>query len=303
MNPNDLSGVPIPHPDRSEVAIEAPGDGDGFWAGGPSAVIVEGVFYLAYRLRRPVMDGRGYACAIARSDDGVAFETLAVVTKEQFDTESLERPALVPLADGGWRLFVSCATTGSKHWYVDAVDTHDLTTWPIDRKVTVLPGSEKFAVKDPVVIRSGTNWHLWGCFHPLADPEEADEMSSWYATSSDGLDWTWRSEVLAGRPGTWDQRGARITSVLLDGPRPVAYYDGRASKEENWYERTGIALGDGLDGFVPVGDEPLMSPHGDGTLRYLSAVALPDGGHRLFYELGSIDGSHDLHTELVPPVG
>src|SRR3712207_8177691 len=38
------------------------------------------------------------------------------------EAESLERPALVrdPLA--GWRLYVSCATPGTKHWRGDLVE-------------------------------------------------------------------------------------------------------------------------------------------------------------------------------------
>ena len=44
--------------------------------------------------------------------DGVAFETLAVVEKDAFGAESLERPALVRADDGRWRLYVSCATPG-----------------------------------------------------------------------------------------------------------------------------------------------------------------------------------------------
>ena len=44
--------------------------------------------------------GRGYAVAIARSADGVHFETIQVITRDEMDTESLERPALVRTPSG-----------------------------------------------------------------------------------------------------------------------------------------------------------------------------------------------------------
>ena len=50
----------VPRPDKSEVAVEPPGNEPGNWAGAPSAVIAGGQVYLAYRLRRPISQGRGY---------------------------------------------------------------------------------------------------------------------------------------------------------------------------------------------------------------------------------------------------
>ena len=47
------------------VVIEPPGTGPGFWAGGPSVVNTGGDYHLAYRLRRPVDQGRGYANVVA----------------------------------------------------------------------------------------------------------------------------------------------------------------------------------------------------------------------------------------------
>ena len=107
-------------------------------------------------------------------------------------------------------------------------------------------------------------------------------MSTAHATSGDGLDWTWHGTVLRGRDGLWDARGARVTVVLPDGRTS---YDGRATKEENFSERTGLA--DARD--APVADA-----------RYLDVLPLPGGAHRIYYEAPLPDGSHELRTELVP---
>src|ERR1044072_8058385 len=87
--------------------------------GPASAVLVDGTFWLTYRVRRPLTDGRGVAVVVARSADGVTFEPVAEVHREACGCESFERPVLVPLPGGGWRLYLSCATPGSKHGRVD----------------------------------------------------------------------------------------------------------------------------------------------------------------------------------------
>jgi hypothetical protein len=109
----------------SELVIAAPGHGDGFWAGAPSAVLADDMIYLAYRLRRPVNEGRGYANVVARSVDGVRFETLCTLYRDDLGCASLERPALVRRPDGGWRIYVSLSTAASKHWWIDAFDADE----------------------------------------------------------------------------------------------------------------------------------------------------------------------------------
>jgi hypothetical protein len=279
----------------AEVVVPPPGDGVGYWAGGPSAVWYDGTYYLAYRLRRPVTEGRGYANVVARSDDGVRFETVATVTAEQFGCASLERPALVPLADG-WRLYVSCSTLDSKHWWVEAIEADDVAGLADGKRTVVLPGDAATAWKDMVVRHTGGGWQMWACRHPLDGGDDAaDRMTSVYLTSDDGLDWSEVSTALAPTPGSWDQRGTRITSVVRTAESWLAFYDGRASAEENWFERTGAALGPTPEYF-----EPIAGPTPAGrTIRYLS-LAETTSGTRLYWEASRSDGANDLRTAYVP---
>ncbi|HTX01585.1 MAG TPA: hypothetical protein VMD59_22565 [Acidimicrobiales bacterium] len=303
MGPTGIDTLPVPGRQPGSVVLEAPCHEPGCWAGGPSAVLdSDGTWYLAYRMRRPEGKGRGHANFVARSADGRHFETLVGLDRESFGAESLERPALVALPGGGWRLYVSCATPGTKHWRVDLLEADHPGHFDATSRRTVLPGDSDWGVKDPVIRWHDGRWHLWLCCHPLERDEDADRMVTWYGTSSDGVDWQLHGPALAGRPGAWDSRGARVTSVLYGDGGVFAYYDGRASAQENFEERTGVAAGDDGSSLTAAGDEPLASsPEGKGGLRYLSVVELAGGGHRLFYERARDDGSHDLYTEHVPP--
>ena len=278
--------LPVPGTRPADVAVPAPAAGHGNWAGAPSAVACDGGFVVAFRLRSAA--SRGGETVIARSPDGVRLEPVARLPKARFGAESLERPALVRRDDGGWRLYVSAATPGSKHWRIDALDAGAPPGLAQAEPVTVLPGDARTGVKDPVVQRRPDGWHAWICCHPLDVAGEEDRMTTAHATSPDGLVWTWSATVLAPRPGAWDARGTRVTAVLADGR---AFYDGRATKEENFRERTGVAApADGR--LVPAAGAPVAD------VRYLDVVALPGGGTRLFYEAPLPDGSHELRTEL-----
>jgi hypothetical protein len=222
---------------------------------------------------------------LARSDDGERFETVATLARERFGAESLERPALVRI-DSGWRLYVPCATPASKHWWIAALDAPTPEALPEADARTVFGGDEATGVKDPVIRRDGGHWHAWVCCHPLTEPGEEDRMTTALATSADGLRWDWHGTVLAPRAGGWDARGTRVTAVLPDGR---ATYDGRATKEENFSERTGLATG-APGALESTGEAPVCDA------RYLDAVPLPGGGLRLFAECPLPDGSHELRT-------
>jgi hypothetical protein len=292
---------PGPFWSQAQVVLAPDDPRPGSWAGGPSVQLVDGTWWLAYRLRRPVGEGRGFANVVARSGDGVHFEPVVQVGKDGFGAESLERPALVHTPEGRWRLYVSCATPGTKHWRVDLVEAGTVEELGTAEPRTVLPGSDEVAVKDPVLRHDGQRWHLWASVHPLDDPHATDRMTTEHATSPDGVAWTWQGTALAGTPGSWDARGVRFATVVLDGDRSWALYDGRANAAENWEERTGLAQGTGDGSFTAAPDGPLLqSPHPPWGLRYADVVALDDGSARWFYEATRADGAHELRTVLLP---
>jgi hypothetical protein len=286
-----MDGFPLPGMGRAVVAVPAPGAGPGYWAGASCAVVdPDGGLVVGYRVRNG-HDGIDQT-VVARSPDGETLTTVATLDQSRFGAQWMERPALVRTGQGRWRLFVCCGTPESKHWWIEALEADDPAGFETAEARTVFPGDARTAVKDPIVRLDGGRWHAWICCHPLDVPGAEDRMSSAYATSDDGWRWDWHGTVLRGRPGTWDARGARLTTVLPDGR---AAYDGRASAEENWFERTGLAAAPEIGGpFAQLRDEPVAD------VRYLDVLALDGGGYRIWYEARLPDERHELRTEQIP---
>ena len=295
-----LDALPLPDLSTAEVVVPAPGAGPGNWAGAASATVVDDVVWLAYRVRRPLTEGRGVSTVVARSADGVRFETVSEVRRDDFGAESFERPVVLRRPDGGWRLYLSCATPASKHWWIEAVDADSPEGFPTGARTVVASGDATVAIKDPVILVEDGTWHMWTTEHPLDEVGHEDRMRTAYSTSVDGLHWDRRGTVLEPRPGEWDARGARVTAVLSLEPL-VVLYDGRARAEDNWHEVTGVARGR-ADGVLTAdrGGPVARSPHSDGALRYASAVRLDDGSVRFYVEAARPDGAHDLVTCLSP---
>ena len=275
----------LPRWEDSQLVLHV-AHGAGNWIGAASALVHHDYIYLAYRDRHPVDKGRGNRVYVARSDidDGIHFDTLCVIDKDGMNAESLERPALDVTPDGDWDLYLSCATFNSKHWRIERLRAGRPEDFSARTRKTVFPGNAAFGIKDPVLVR-GHDLCIWATLHPLAEGDEnADQMMSVDAYDS--------KPVLVPELGTWYSRGTRITAVVGE----YAYFDGRASAAQNYEERTGIARWDGSRYVAVAG--PASSPFGGGALRYVSAITLPDGRLRLYYESATEYGSHELRTEL-----
>jgi hypothetical protein len=275
----------LPQWENSQPVLHA-AHGTGNWIGAASALVHDDYIYLAYRDRHPVEQGRGNRVYVARSpiDNGIHFDTLCVIDKEDMDAESLERPALDVTPDGDWDLYLSCATYSSKHWRIDRLRARGPQDFSARTRTTIFSGSAAFGIKDPVLVR-GEDLRIFATLHPLTEGDEnADQMISVDAYSGE--------PVMVPEPGVWYRRGTRLTAVVGEH----AYFDGRASAAENFEERTGIAKWDGSRYIAVAG--PASSPFGGGALRYVSAIELPAGRLRLYYESATEYGSHELRTEL-----
>jgi hypothetical protein len=274
----------------------------------------EKVFYLTYRLRRPrgIAPDRGGEARIARSTDLVQFDDVWSVTKDAYDSVSIERSAMRQGRDGAWRYFTSFVDPADGRWCVSVLQDADprrLDPSRARRLFTAGPlGLE--GVKDPWLFEeAGVHYMLLSVAmrtprtreesHATLDIFNTGECVSatGFARSRDLDSWEWLGILFAPSTSGWDAYCRRINSIVRHEGRYVAFYDGSASHLENYEEKTGLAISRDLrswETLTPRGPA-LTSPHASGSLRYLDAVAT-DEGVWAFYEFARADGAHDLRV-------
>ncbi|MFQ6131154.1 MAG: hypothetical protein ACE5R4_03890 [Armatimonadota bacterium] len=313
---------PLFDPEAGQTVVEPLQSGPGWWAGACSALYEEetATFYLYWRYRKPLELGRGVECHVARSDDGVHFESIWSATQQDINTPSMERAALFKAPDGTWRLYLSFVDPADSRWRTDVVAADSPADFDVSKRQRVFTAADIGAegVKDPVVLLVGGLYHMLLSYAPsprqiaAADAERMHATADVYntgltkshtglAVSGDGFRFEWLGDVFAPRDVGWDAYAARIGSLLWLPPAWVAFYDGSAGVEENYEERTGLAVSLDLRRFHRVTYEgPLLtSPHASGSLRYVDALKV---GREIYYyyEYARPDGSHELRLNVCP---
>jgi hypothetical protein len=315
-----LDGVVVAEP---VIPDDAP-DGEGYWAGGPSAIFDDeaGLWLLSYRLRTPLRDrghaGRGEETVLAVSTDGREFERVWSAHKDDFEATSIEKSCIMRAPDGGYRLYVSYSSRHDFRWHIDLLQAEDVRAFDPASRVNVLSpdatGTE--GVKDPVIYIVGGLWHLYANMAPRpADGGWAtlDRMHresnafvsgevacpTGLATSADGVRFQWQGEVIP-CGAAWDRYLARISALVYTPPCFTAFYDGRPNSGANYSDNPGMAITYDMRTFykVDVGKPLLHSPYGRGSLRYVEVVRVADRLH-YFYEMEREDHAHDLRTAVV----
>ena len=319
-----LGGLKLFDPIEGLTIFEPPGKGRGYWAGAPSAIydVEKKLFYLSYRRRRPVGEGRGYVSIVAESKDGVHFKPSVEITKEELGTPSIERSAIVKNPDGSFSLYISYVDPNNNKWRIDLIKADRPEDFDAKERVEILT-SEKTGtegVKDPWVTQIGGMYFMFVPYGPKATVEQGYEVEDLHKTgnvfvtgkiphptalavSHNGVDFKWLGSVL--EPGdNWDKNVARFSCLLYDPPVFYAFYDGRTGIGDFYEDRTGYAMSLDLKRFYKVSvDKPILeSPWGTKALRYLDAVRVKDKIY-FYYECSRKDGSHELRLNQVKTNG
>ncbi|MEP9381276.1 hypothetical protein [Nocardioides sp. KR10-350] len=312
--------LPSFDPDQAEIVLEPEKPGNGYWVGCPSVLHDEaqGVYWLTYRRRRPRGEDadRGWRCAVAKSTDGLHFQDVWSVEKQELETTSMERFSLLPAPDGGYLLYLSYVDPADNRWRIDVIEAERPEELDVRKTAPALTaestGTE--GVKDPYTLRIGPAVYLFASYasgglsdedlqrgHANADIYNTGVTThpTGLATSLDGRTFAWQGPVFDVGSG-WDRYQARLNTVLPLGGAYLSMYDGSGDVTENYEERTGLAISHDLrqwHSLTP--DRPwITSPYATGSLRYFDAVP-QDGETWLYFEFARPDGSHDLRRTRI----
>jgi hypothetical protein len=311
---------PLFDPDAGTVVFEPEQAGAGWWVGAPSALYDtdRGMFYLYYRQRRPLGEGRGWRVGVAESKDGVAFTEIWRATKGEFGSSSIERSCIVKTSGGRYRLYVSYVEMPRNRWRIDVLEADDPRGWEPSRRIPVLDPDDvdSEGVKDPVVFLVGGLYYMLVPYGPrtttVRESSEKDlhgtgnvftvphvKHPSGLAVSGDGIHFRWLGDATVPGDG-WDRQMARATTVLYLPPAFNVFYDGRTGEGDIYEDKTGLYVTLDLQIFHKVTDRaPLFqSRHGQRCLRYLDAVQR-EGRVYYYYEYGRLDGAHELRVSIV----
>ncbi len=312
--------LPLFNPEEGKSIKEPLGIGSGYWVGAPSVVYdyEKAKFYLYYRIRVP-RPGRGVECRISESEDGIHFTDIWQAKKEDFPTDSMERASLIKGLDGRYKLYISYVDPADNKWRTDLTEADSPGEFHLSSRKKIFTASDISAegVKDPYVVIIGGIYYMFLSYVPT--PLELDEdmkekmhktadvyntglakSKAALAISKDGLNYTWMGDVMTPSLLGWESYTARICSIGYLPPVFTVFYDGCRGVSENYEERTGIALSWDLKSFQNLTkDGPaLMSPNGQGSLRYMDLVQFKDEIF-YYYEYTREDGSHELRLNRV----
>ena len=227
--------------DNYDVILKPEKDDAEWWAGAPSVVLDKnGIFWMAARMRSPEHPRglRGYEIRILKSTDGIHFQQVHRIGREEIPIPGFERPAL--LIDPLTRKFklYACGPWKEGPWAIikfDDAESPDKVipstakpviqapkrTYPRDVSVT--------EYKDPVI------FFTQGKYHCYVTGYIRQNERIFHYTSTNGEDWEPVGDV--NQPAMdlngWHNFFTRPSSVLPLGVGYLFVYEGSSTQ---WYD-------------------------------------------------------------------
>ncbi|MBX7259238.1 MAG: hypothetical protein K1Y02_22950 [Candidatus Hydrogenedentes bacterium] len=228
------------------VVLEPDRDEPGWWAGAPSVVRApDGTFWMAARMRETISPPgyRGFELRILRSEDGIRFEPVHAIRREDAGVRGFERPALVidpatglfrlyacsPREEGGWRIILFDDASDPSR--LDPASARPVLEPPATWGHGIEPG-----YKDPVVVFANGLWHMY-----VIGIDRVER--TYHFTSADGLGWLTDSNNPVLESGGWHNFYTRPASVVPMGIGYLFVYEGSNAKwhDPNYNIGTGLA--------------------------------------------------------------
>jgi len=293
--------------DQWHVAARPDRDEAEWWAGAPSVVLGDdGAFWMAARMRtaEAPLGLRGYEIRIYRSEDGLSFDAVHHILREDVPVRGFERPALLRNPRTGGFMLYGCSPMDAG-WSIlrfeDAVSPDRFraaTARPvIQPRVTESTAPRvPSGYKDPVVVWAEGVFHCYvigilGCERVF------------HFVSSDGETWTavpGSSSPIMDLCG-WHTHAVRPASALPAGPGYLFIYEGSSTE----WDDPAYNIATGL-GYTPdlhrihdlTPDAPMLTSPTPGRLAVWRYSHWMWVGDRLFVyaEVECANGSHEIRA-------
>ncbi|MDP6348802.1 MAG: hypothetical protein QGG58_03320 [Chloroflexota bacterium] len=318
MAVKSVGNLPLFDPGEGKVVFAPEKDEAGYWVGAPSAWVDGNEVYISTRHCRPLSSGRGWKSAISRSADGENFEEIWACFAEDFDTESIERSALVRAPSGEWRLCISYVDH-ERRWRIDLLEADCPEELNPAARIPIMDSTttQTEGVKDPYVMFLGGATYMFVAYAPLdtvvpgSTHEDLHGIGNVFTTglvlhpsglwiSADGRKFDFVRDITVPGHG-WDRNVARLASVVPNGAGYTIFYDGWITSGDVYEDKTGFCTSlDLVHVFKHTVDgAALQSPHGTGCMRYMDCVRRGDE-LLYYYELGTATEAHELRLMRLP---
>lgn len=262
-------GFPSVAPDLAAIAsqfteyvviLEPPVNEPEWWAGAPSVCRdADGVFWMACRMRTAESPRglRGYELQILRSNDGVRFERVKTIHRDDVPIPGFERPALLLDPETGLFKLYACGPWKDGPWGIVKFDdvrnpadfdpsTARLVLGPVDKAYDRDIRPHEY--KDPFIIHAGGQYHCYVTGY-LRQNERL-----YHFVSDDGESWEpvgdYRHAIM--ELTGWHDFFVRPSSVLPLGVGYLFIYEGSST---TWHDPvynvcTGLAFTFDLDTII-----------------------------------------------------